>query len=121
MGGSDQWGNITTGTEMIRRIKGGEAFALTCPLITKADGGKFGKTEKGNVWLSSEYTSTYQFYQFWMNVSDADAEKYIKIFTMLDPLLIEETVLKHRQEPHLRNLQKVLAKEVTIMVHSEEE
>lgn len=121
MGGSDQWGNITTGTEMIRRISGGEAYALTCPLITKADGGKFGKTEKGNVWLASEYTSTYQFFQFWMNVSDADAEKYIKIFTLLEPKVIEEIVEKHKQEPHMRNLQKVLAKEVTIMVHSEEE
>lgn len=121
MGGSDQWGNITTGTELIRRKTGGEAFALTCPLITKADGGKFGKTEKGNVWLSPEYTSPYQFYQFWMNVSDADAEKYIKIFTMLPPSVIEEIIEKHKQEPHLRNLQKVLAKEVTIMVHSEED
>jgi tyrosyl-tRNA synthetase len=121
MGGSDQWGNITTGTEMIRRIEGGEAYALTCPLITKADGGKFGKTEKGNVWLSSDYTSTYQFYQFWMNVSDVDAEKYIKIFTLLDPAVIDETINKHKLEPHLRNLQKVLAKEVTILVHSEEE
>lgn len=121
MGGSDQWGNITTGTELIRRIAGGEAFALTCPLITKADGGKFGKTEKGNVWLSSEDTSPYQFYQFWMNVSDNDAEKYIKIFTMIDPSEIQTVIEKHRQEPHLRLLQKVLAKEVTIMVHSEEE
>jgi tyrosyl-tRNA synthetase len=119
MGGSDQWGNITTGTEMIRRIEGGEAYALTCPLITKSDGGKFGKTEKGNVWLSARYTSTYQFYQFWMNVSDTDAEKYIKIFTMLNPSEIEKIIEKHRPEPHLRNLQKVLAREVTIMVHSE--
>jgi tyrosyl-tRNA synthetase len=121
MGGSDQWGNITTGTEMIRRIEGGDAFALTCPLITKADGGKFGKTEKGNVWLSADYTSTYQFYQFWMNVSDVDAERYIKIFTMLEPSVIEEIIEKHKLEPHLRNLQKVLAKEITVMVHSEEE
>jgi tyrosyl-tRNA synthetase len=121
MGGSDQWGNITTGTELIRRKTGGEAYALTCPLITKADGGKFGKTEKGNVWLSPEYTSPYQFYQFWMNVSDTDAEKYIKIFTMLPPSQIEELADKHKQEPHLRNLQKVLAREITIMVHSEEE
>jgi len=121
MGGSDQWGNITTGTEMIRRIEGGEAFALTCPLITKADGGKFGKTEKGNIWLSPEYTSPYQFFQFWMNVSDTDAEKYIKIFTMLAPEEIEQIIEKHKQEPHLRNLQKVLAREITIMVHSEED
>ncbi|HEY9124650.1 MAG TPA: tyrosine--tRNA ligase, partial [Bacteroidales bacterium] len=121
MGGSDQWGNITTGTEMIRRIEGGEAFALTCPLITKADGGKFGKTEKGNVWLSSAYTSPYQFYQFWMNVSDADAEKYIKIFTMLPPAEIEDIIEKHKAEPHMRLLQKTLAREVTIMVHSQAE
>ena len=121
MGGSDQWGNITTGTEMIRRIEGGEAFALTCPLITKADGGKFGKTEKGNIWLSPEYTSPYQFFQFWMNVSDTDAEKYIKIFTMLAPEEIEQIIEKHKQEPHLRNLQKVLAREITVMVHSEED
>ena len=121
MGGSDQWGNITTGTELIRRKTGGDAFALTCPLITKADGGKFGKTEKGNVWLSPEYTSPYQFFQFWMNVSDFDAEKYIKIFTMLPPSQIEEIVEKHKLEPHLRSLQKVLAREITIMVHSEEE
>jgi tyrosyl-tRNA synthetase len=121
MGGSDQWGNITTGTELIRRISGGEAYALTCPLITKADGGKFGKTEKGNIWLSPEYTSPYQFYQFWLNVSDQDAEKYIKIFTLLSPGEIEELIAKHNQEPHLRNLQKVLAKEVTTVVHSEED
>ena len=121
MGGSDQWGNITTGTELIRRIEGGEAFALTCPLITKADGGKFGKTEKGNIWLSPEYTSPYQFFQFWMNVSDTDAEKYIKIFTMLPPEDIEQIIEKHKLEPHVRNLQKVLAREITIMVHSEEE
>ena len=121
MGGSDQWGNITTGTELIRRKTGGEAFALTCPLITKSDGGKFGKTEKGNVWLSAEYTSPYQFYQFWLNVSDADAEKYIKIFTLLPPSEIEDIIEKHRKEPHLRNLQKILAKVITIMVHSEED
>jgi tyrosyl-tRNA synthetase len=121
MGGSDQWGNITTGTEMIRRITGGEAFALTCPLITKADGGKFGKTEKGNVWLSDDYTSPYQFFQFWMNVSDEDAVKYIKIFTMLPVSEIEELIEQHAKEPHLRILQKALAKEVTIMVHSETE
>lgn len=121
MGGSDQWGNITTGTELIRRKTGGEAFALTCPLITKSDGGKFGKTEKGNIWLSPEYTSTYQFYQFWLNVSDADAEKYIKIFTLLPPSEIDEIIQQHRKEPHLRNLQKVLAKEITTIVHSEED
>jgi tyrosyl-tRNA synthetase len=121
MGGSDQWGNITTGTELIRRTAGGEAFALTCPLITKADGGKFGKTEKGNVWLSAKYTSPYQFYQFWLNVSDADAEKYIKIFTMISPSEIENIISEHQNSPHLRILQKSLAKEVTIMVHGEEE
>jgi tyrosyl-tRNA synthetase len=121
MGGSDQWGNITTGTELIRRKTGGEAYALTCPLITKADGGKFGKTEKGNVWLSANYTSPYQFYQFWVNVSDEDAEKYIKIFTFIKPEEIESLTEKHRQEPHLRLLQKTLAKEVTIMVHSKED
>jgi len=118
MGGSDQWGNITTGTEMIRRITGGEAFALTCPLITKADGGKFGKTEAGNVWLDPKRTSPYKFYQFWLNVSDADAEKYIKIFTNLNKEEIEQLVEQQRKEPHLRILQKTLAKEVTIMVHS---
>ncbi len=121
MGGSDQWGNIITGTELIRRKTGGEAFALTCPLITKADGGKFGKTEKGNVWLDSRYTSPYQFYQFWINVSDADAEKYIKIFTMLSPDEITEAIKKHQAEPHLRHLQGLLAKEVTVMVHGEQE
>jgi tyrosyl-tRNA synthetase len=121
MGGSDQWGNITTGIELIRRKTGGEAFALTCPLITKADGGKFGKTEKGNVWLSPEYTSPYQFYQFWLNVSDEDAVKYIKIFTMLEPSEIEQIIDKHRKEAHLRNLQKRLAEEVTKMVHSTED
>jgi tyrosyl-tRNA synthetase len=121
MGGSDQWGNITTGTELIRRKTGGTAFALTCPLITKSDGGKFGKTEKGNVWLSPEYTSPYQFYQFWLNVSDQDAEKYIKIFTFLLHHEIELLVEKHKTEPQLRNLQRVLAREITIMVHSEEE
>ncbi|MBR5609968.1 MAG: tyrosine--tRNA ligase [Bacteroidales bacterium] len=121
MGGSDQWGNITTGTELIRRKLSGEAYALTCPLITKADGGKFGKTEKGNVWLSPEYTSPYTFYQFWMNVSDDDAKKYIKIFTMLTQEEVEAAVAEHEQAPHLRTLQKLLAKEVTCMVHSEEE
>ncbi len=119
MGGSDQWGNITTGTELIRRKTGGEAFALTCPLITKADGGKFGKTESGNVWLDRRYTSPYKFYQFWLNVSDADAEKYIKIFTFLTKEEIEALVEEQRQAPHLRPLQKALAKEITTMVHSE--
>ena len=121
MGGSDQWGNIVTGTELIRRKTGGEAFALTCPLITKADGGKFGKTEKGNVWLDAKYTSPYQFFQFWINVSDDDAEKYIKIFTMLAPGEITAAIEKHKAEPHLRYLQGLLAKEVTIMVHGETE
>ena len=121
MGGSDQWGNITTGTELIRRKTGNEAFALTCPLITKADGGKFGKTEKGNIWLDPNYTSPYTFYQFWMNVGDEDAEKYIKIFTMLDRETIENAITQHKEAPHMRILQKLLAKEITIMVHSEEE
>jgi len=121
MGGSDQWGNITTGIELIRRKLNGEAFALTCPLITKADGGKFGKTEKGNIWLDKQYTSPYQFYQFWINVSDEEAEKYIKIFTMLEQKHIEELINHHRKEPHLRILQQTLAKEVTIMVHGQEE
>jgi tyrosyl-tRNA synthetase len=119
MGGSDQWGNITTGTELIRRIEGGEAFALTCPLITKADGGKFGKTEKGNVWLSPEYTSPYQFYQFWMNVSDADAERFIKIFTMLPIDEIASLIEEQQKDPAQRILQKTLARELTTMVHSE--
>ncbi|MDX9848133.1 MAG: tyrosine--tRNA ligase [Tenuifilaceae bacterium] len=121
MGGSDQWGNITTGTELIRRKLGGEAFALTCPLITKADGGKFGKTEEGNVWLDRNLTSPYKFYQFWLNTSDEDAEKYIKIFTMLSQETVEKLVAEHQQAPHERNLQKTLAKELTIMVHSEED
>lgn len=119
MGGSDQWGNIVTGTELIRRKNGGDAFALTCPLITKADGGKFGKTETGNVWLDPKYTSPYKFYQFWMNVSDEDAEKYIKIFTFLKVDEILNLVEEHKKAPHLRLLQKTLAKEVTVMVHSE--
>jgi tyrosyl-tRNA synthetase len=119
MGGSDQWGNITTGTELIRRKLGGEAFALTCPLITKADGNKFGKTEEGNVWLDPELTSPYKFYQFWLNVSDDDAEKYIKIFTMLPKDEIDLLIKKHLEEPHLRTLQQKLARELTIMVHSE--
>ena len=121
MGGSDQWGNITTGTELIRRKLGGEAFALTCPLITKADGGKFGKTESGNVWLDRRYTSPYKFYQFWLNVSDADAAKYIKIFTDLSQEEVAQLTAEQEAAPHLRPLQKRLAKEVTIMVHSEED
>lgn len=121
MGGADQWGNITTGSELIRRILGKEAYALTCPLITKADGGKFGKTEKGNIWLDPERTSPYQFYQFWLNVSDADAERYIKIFTMLSKEEIEAATAAHAEAPHMRTLQKLLAKEITTMVHGEEE
>jgi len=121
MGGSDQWGNITTGTELIRRMNGGEAFALTCPLITKADGGKFGKTESGNVWLDRRYTSPYKFFQFWMNVSDDDAKRYIKIFTMLPKDEIDALITEHEQAPHLRVLQKRLAQEVTTMVHSKED
>lgn len=120
MGGSDQWGNITTGTELIRRTNGGEAYALTCPLITKADGGKFGKTESGNIWLNPEYTSPYKFYQFWLNVSDADAERYIKIFTELSREEIEAIVAEQAKDPGMRPLQKRLAKEVTCMVHSQE-
>ena len=120
MGGSDQWGNITTGTELIRRVAGGEAYALTCPLITKADGGKFGKTESGNVWLDPERTSPYQFYQFWLNTSDADAEKYIKIFTLLSRQEVAALVDEHAQAPHARALQKRLAEEVTLMVHGRE-
>ncbi len=118
LGGSDQWGNITTGTELIRRTLGGEAYALTCPLITKADGGKFGKTESGNVWLDPRYTSPYKFYQFWLNVSDADAEKYIKIFTELSREEIEQLVAEQAADPGQRPLQKRLAKEITTMVHS---
>ena len=118
MGGSDQWGNIVTGTELIRRKAGGEAFALTCPLITKSDGTKFGKTESGNVWLDPEKTTPYQFYQFWLNVSDEDAAKYIKIFTILDQKEIEEISTEHNKAPHERLLQKRLAEEVTVMVHS---
>lgn len=121
LGGADQWGNITTGTELIRRSCGGEAYALTCPLITKADGGKFGKTEKGNIWLDAERTSPYQFYQFWLNVSDDDAERYIKIFTMLDRETIEAAIAAHRECPEKRELQKLLAREVTVMVHGEKE
>lgn len=121
LGGSDQWGNITTGTELIRRKLGGEAYALTCPLITKADGGKFGKTESGNIWLDPRYTSPYKFYQFWLNVSDADAEKYLKIFTSLPKEEIEALVEEHAKDPGQRPMQKRLAKEVTIMVHSEDD
>ncbi len=121
MGGSDQWGNIVTGTELIRRVDGGEAFALTCPLITKSDGGKFGKTEEGNVWLDPARTSPYRFYQFWLNVSDEDAEKYLKIFTMLKKEEVEGLVSEHQAGPHLRIMQKRLAEEVTVMVHSREE
>jgi tyrosyl-tRNA synthetase len=121
MGGSDQWGNITTGTELIRRIDSGEAFALTCPLITKSDGGKFGKTESGNVWLDRRYTSPYKFYQFWLNVSDEDAEKYIKIFTALSKEEIEALAAEQKQAAHLRPLQKRLAQEVTVLVHSQED
>ncbi len=117
MGGSDQWGNITTGTELIRRIEGGEAFALTCPLITKADGGKFGKTESGNVWLDANRTSPYQFYQFWLNTSDEDAVKYIKIFTLLKREEVEALIEEHAKAPHERLLQKRLAEEITVMVH----
>jgi len=121
MGGSDQWGNITTGTELIRRIGGGKGYALTCPLITKADGTKFGKTESGNVWLDAERTSPYKFYQYWLNTSDADAEKYIKIFTFLSKEEIEGLVSQHAGAPHQRTLQKKLAKEITIAVHSQED
>jgi len=121
MGGSDQWGNITTGTELIRRKESGEAFALTCPLITKADRGKFGKTESGNIWLDPKLTTPYKFYQFWLNVSDADAEKYIKIFTLLGKEEVAELAKEQEAAPHLRPLQKRLAKEVTCMVHDQEE
>ncbi len=120
MGGSDQWGNITTGTELIRRKLGGEAFAMTCPLITKADGGKFGKTESGNIWLDPKRTSPYKFYQFWLNTSDADAEKYIKIFTLLSQDEVESLVKEHAEAPHARALQKKLAEEVTVMIHGRE-
>ena len=121
MGGSDQWGNITTGTELIRRKAGGEAFALTIPLITKADGGKFGKTEHGNVWLDPEKTTPYEFYQFWLNTSDEDAEKYIKVFTFLPREEIIALIEQHKEAPHFRILQKKLAEEITIMVHSKDD
>jgi tyrosyl-tRNA synthetase len=119
MGGSDQWGNITTGTELIRRISQGKGFAITCPLITKSDGSKFGKSEGGNVWLDANRTSPYKFYQYWINSSDEDAEKYIKIFTFLDKPTIDGLIEEHQQQPHRRELQKRLAKEITTMVHSE--
>ena len=121
MGGSDQWGNITTGTELVRRKAGGKAYALTCPLITKTDGTKFGKTEEGNVWLDKTKTSPYKFYQYWLNTSDDDAERYIKIFTFLDEKTIANLIAEHQEVPHMRKLQKTLADEVTRMVHSEEE
>ena len=121
LGGSDQWGNITTGTELIRRMDGGEAFALTCPLIKKSDGTKFGKTEKGNIWLDPERTSPYEFYQFWLNVADDDAERYIRIFTLLEREEVESLIAEHREDPGQRKLQKVLAREVTVMCHGEKE
>lgn len=123
MGGSDQWGNITTGTELVRRMSEGDAkaFAMTCPLITKADGSKFGKTEGGNIWLDADKTSVYKFYQFWLNTSDEDAEKYIKIFTFLSKEVIEQTIAAHQEAPHLRTLQRKLAEEITQFVHSQEQ
>ena len=117
MGGSDQWGNITTGAELIRRKSGGDAYAFTCPLLTRSDGGKFGKTEKGNIWLDASRTSPYQFYQFWLNASDEDAEKWIKIFTFLNREEIDSLAVRHYQNRSDRLLQKVLAKEVTIFIH----
>ena len=121
LGGSDQWGNITTGVELIRRIDGGEVFGMTCPLIKKADGTKFGKTESGNVWLDARYTSPYKFYQFWLNVSDEDAKSYIKIFTFLDRETIDQLIADHEAAPHERRLQKTLARELTCMIHSQAE
>ena len=121
MGGSDQWGNITTGTELIRRIGGGKGYAITCPLITKSDGSKFGKSEGGNVWLDAKRTSAYKFYQYWLNTSDDDAEKYIKIFTFLDQETINSLIEEHKEAPHVRVLQKRLGEEVTKLVHGEEE
>jgi len=121
MGGSDQWGNITTGTELIRRKMGGEAFAFTCPLVTKADGGKFGKSEKGNIWLDATKTSPYQFYQFWLNASDEDAKKWIKLFTLLSNETIEALIIEHEAAPHLRIIQKSLAHELTVFVHSQDD
>jgi len=120
MGGSDQWGNITSGTELIRRMDNGKGYALTCPLITKSDGSKFGKTQEGNIWLDSNKTSVYKFYQYWLNTSDEDAEKYIKIFTFLSKEEIRKLVLEHRDNPHLRILQKALSKDITSIVHSKE-
>jgi len=120
MGGSDQWGNITTGTELIRRIGGGKGYALTCPLITKTDGSKFGKSEGGNIWLDPKRTSPYKFYQYWLNTADEDAEKYIKIFTFLDQETITNLIKDHNKEPHARLLQKRLAQEITITVHNED-
>ncbi len=121
MGGSDQWGNITTGTELIRRIGNGKGFAITCPLITKSDGSKFGKSEGGNVWLDANRTSPYKFYQYWLNSSDEDAESYIKIFTFLTEPEINELIGQHKEVPHQRLLQKTLAKEITLMVHGQED
>lgn len=121
MGGSDQWGNITTGAELIRRVDGNKAYAITCRLITKADGSKFGKSEGGNIWLDAERTSPYKFYQYWLNTSDEDAEKYIKIFTFLSKEEITDLVNAHHEAPHLRVLQKRLADEITVMVHSQED
>ncbi len=121
MGGSDQWGNITTGTELIRRIGGGKGYAITCPLITKSDGSKFGKSEGGNVWLDSKRTSAYKFYQYWLNTSDEDAEKYIKIFTFLDKETIDSLMIEHKEAPHVRVLQKRLGEEVTVLVHGKEQ
>jgi tyrosyl-tRNA synthetase len=121
MGGSDQWGNITSGTELIRRKDGGEAFAFTCPLITKADGTKFGKSEGGNVWLDPSLTSPYKFYQFWLNCTDEDSLKYIKIFTLLSKQQIESLIEEHQKAPHLRILQKAMAEEITTRVHSKED
>jgi tyrosyl-tRNA synthetase len=121
MGGSDQWGNIVTGTELIRRKAQGEAYAFTCPLVTKADGGKFGKTEKGNIWLDAKKTSPYQFYQFWLNASDDDAKKWIKIFTLLPLAEIDALLTEHENAPHIRILQKRLAEELTVFVHSKED
>src|SRR5690606_3722085 len=120
-GGADQWGNITTGTELIRKMGGGEVFAFTCPLLKKADGGKFGKTESGNVWLDPEKTSPYKFYQFWLNVADEDAENYIKIFTFLEMSEINALIDAHKAAPHERLLQKRLAQEITTLVHSQED
>src|SRR5690606_23072732 len=123
MGGSDQWGNITTGTELIRRMttEDSKAYAMTCPLITKSDGSKFGKSEGGNIWLDADKTSVYKFYQFWLNTSDEDAEKYIKIFTFLEKEVIDTLIEEHRKAPHLRVLQRKLAEEITIFVHSKDD